>query len=62
MLLRLPWRKFRIKIHTEPTESFRNLYPHQTVSFRSNPKLVVNPINPRPIQKQSELVIRINQN
>ena len=30
----------RIEIHAEP---FRNLYPHQTVSFRSNPKLVFNP-------------------
>ena len=39
------------------SESFRNLYPHQTVSFRSNPKLV---INPRLIQNPSELTIRMN--
>ena len=35
------WNSFR----TNPkfSESFRNLYPHQTVSFRTNPKLVFNP-------------------
>ena len=35
------WNSFR----TNPkiSESFRNLYSHQTVSFRSNPKLVFNP-------------------
>ena len=32
-----------LRNNPKSSESFRNLYPHQTVSFRSNPKLVFNP-------------------
>ena len=36
--------------------SFQNLYPHQTVSFRFNPKLVFNSNQAGPIQSQSERI------
>ena len=50
------WNSFR----TNPkfSESLRNSYPHQTVSFRYNPKKFFNPINPRPIKNQSDFIIR----
>ena len=47
------WNSFR----TNPkiSESFQNLYPNQTVSFRSNPKKFFNP-------NQSEAQFKINSN
>ena len=35
------WNSFRI--NSKSSESFRNLYPNQIVSFRSNPKKFFNP-------------------
>ena len=59
-----PGESFGLKFIPNPkfSESFRNLYPHQTVSFRSNPKLVFNPnqSDSDTIQNHSELVIRMN--
>ena len=64
------WNSFQ----TNPkfSDSFRNLYPHQTVSFLSNPKLVFNPsrseahsksIRPcNPIEFGQSELIRINPN
>ena len=59
------WNSFRI--NPKFSESFWNLYSHQTVSFRSNPKLVFNPSQSELIRgpfkinpNQSELVIQIN--
>ena len=54
----LSWRKFRIEIYSE---SFRNLYPKKkqfhSDQIRRNFSIR---INPRPIENQSKLVIRMN--
>ena len=47
------WNSLRTNLKF--SESFRNLYLHQTVSFRSNPKLVFN-------ANQSEDPFKINPN
>ena len=39
-----------------------DLYPNQTVSFRSNPRLVFNLNQSKVLQNQSELVIRMKLN
>ena len=47
IVIRNPGEKFRIEIHSEPIRNFPIhsgiFYPHQTVSFRSNPKKFFNP-------------------
>ena len=59
-----PWRKFRIEIHSE---SIRNFPNHSEICIRTkqfHSDLIRRNfsirISPRPIQNQSELVIRMN--